>query len=157
MLEKAGYGKQVDIWNFYKEGMFSPMELDAADYYTKPMNCPFHIMIYNTALRSYKELPLRWGELGTVYRYERSGVLHGLLRVRGFTQDDAHIFCTPEQTEAEIIRTLQFSMQIWKDFGFDDIKAYIATKPEKAVGAGADWEKNYSGTHDCRRQRKTRV
>lgn len=125
---------------FYQENMYNPMELDKADYYAKPMNCPFHIMIYQTALRSYKELPLRWGELGTVYRYERSGVLHGLLRVRGFTQDDAHIFCTPEQTEDEIIEVLRFSLQVWKDFGFEDIQAYIATKPPKAVGADKDWE-----------------
>lgn len=127
--------------DFYKEGMFSPMELDSSDYYAKPMNCPFHIMIYQTSLRSYRELPLRWGELGTVYRYERSGVLHGLLRVRGFTQDDAHIFCTPEQTEDEIIEVLRFSMQVWNDFGFSDVKAYVATKPEKAVGKDEDWER----------------
>lgn len=127
--------------DFYKENMYSPMELDSAEYYAKPMNCPFHIMIYQTALRSYKELPLRWGELGTVYRYERSGVLHGLLRVRGFTQDDAHIFCTPEQTEDEIKKVLQFSMKVWQDFGFSDIKAYIATKPEKSVGLDKDWDR----------------
>lgn len=125
--------------DFYKENMYSPMELDASDYYVKPMNCPFHIMIYQTAQRSYRELPLRWGELGTVYRYERSGVLHGLLRVRGFTQDDAHIFCTPDQTEDEIIEVLRFSLKVWKDFGFKNIKAYVATKPKKAVGADEDW------------------
>ncbi|MFO7850252.1 MAG: threonine--tRNA ligase [Spirochaetia bacterium] len=126
---------------FYKEGMYSPMEVDENDYYLKPMNCPFHIMIYNTNLHSYRDLPLRWAELGTVYRYERSGVLHGLLRVRGFTQDDAHIICTPDQIEEEILTVLRFSLEVWKDFGFNDIKAYLATRPEedKAVGDNASW------------------
>ncbi|MFP4374065.1 MAG: threonine--tRNA ligase [Spirochaetaceae bacterium] len=126
--------------DFYKENMYAPMELDNADYYAKPMNCPFHIMIYKTQMRSYRDLPLRWGELGTVYRYERSGVLHGLLRVRGFTQDDAHIFCTPDQIEDEILTVLRFSLQVWDDFGFSDIKAYLATRPEKAVGDEERWE-----------------
>ncbi len=126
---------------FYSENMYSPMELDNAEYYAKPMNCPFHIMIYKTQTRSYRDLPLRWGELGTVYRYERSGVLHGLLRVRGFTQDDAHIFCSPEQIEDEIREVLRFSLQVWRDFGFSDIKAYLATRPEKSVGEDADWER----------------
>ncbi|MFP3959641.1 MAG: threonine--tRNA ligase [Spirochaetaceae bacterium] len=125
--------------DFYKENMYAPMELDNADYYAKPMNCPFHIMIYKTQMRSYRDLPLRWGELGTVYRYERSGVLHGLLRVRGFTQDDAHIFCTPEQIEDEILTVLRFSLKVWDDFGFSDIKAYLATRPEKAVGDEERW------------------
>ena len=127
--------------DFYKENMYAPMELDNADYYAKPMNCPFHIMIYKTQKRSYRDLPLRWGELGTVYRYERSGVLHGLLRVRGFTQDDAHIFCAPDQVEDEILEVLRFSMKMWRAFGFTDIKAYLATRPEKAVGDPADWER----------------
>ncbi len=126
---------------FYKENMYSPMELDSADYYAKPMNCPFHIMIYKTGKRSYRDLPLRWGELGTVYRYERSGVLHGLLRVRGFTQDDAHIFCTPDQIEDEILEVLQFSMRMWRAFGFDEIKAYLATRPEKSVGEQGNWDR----------------
>lgn len=125
--------------DFYKENMYAPMELDNADYYAKPMNCPFHIMIYKTQMRSYRDLPLRWGELGTVYRYERSGVLHGLLRVRGFTQDDAHIFCTPDQIEDEILTVLRFSLGVWDDFGFSDIKAYLATRPEKAVGDEDRW------------------
>jgi threonyl-tRNA synthetase len=103
---------------FYKANMYSPMEIDNQDYIIKPMNCPFHIMIYKNKGRSYRDLPLRWAELGTVYRYERSGVLHGLLRVRGFTQDDAHIFCTPEQIEGEILEVLRFSLWIWKVFGF---------------------------------------
>ena len=127
--------------DFYADGMYPPMEMDKADYYAKPMNCPFHIMIYKTGVRSYRDLPLRWAELGTVYRYEKSGSLHGLLRVRGFTQDDAHIFCTPDQVEAEILEVLRFSLRMWKAFGFTDLKAYLATKPEKAVGADADWDR----------------
>jgi len=116
------------------------MEIDKQDYYIKPMNCPFHIMIYNNAGRSYRDLPLRWAELGTVYRYERSGVLHGLLRVRGFTQDDAHIICTPEQMESEILEVLRFSLWIWKTFGFKDVKAYLATKPAESVGEQSRWD-----------------
>ena len=127
--------------NFYRDGMYAPMEIDEKDYYAKPMNCPFHIEIYRSKLRSYRELPCRWAELGTVYRYEKSGSLHGLLRVRGFTQDDAHIICTPEQIEDEIAEVLRFSLGIWKDFGFKEIKAYLATRPAKAVGDPARWEK----------------
>ncbi|MCL2601520.1 MAG: threonine--tRNA ligase [Treponema sp.] len=125
---------------FYKEGMYSSMEIDKQDYYLKPMNCPFHIMIYNNSGRSYRDLPLRWAELGTVYRYERSGVLHGLLRVRGFTQDDAHIICTPQQMESEILEVLRFSLWIWNVFGFKDIKAYLATKPAESVGEQSRWD-----------------
>jgi threonyl-tRNA synthetase len=104
------------------------------------MHCPFHILIYQNAGRSYRDLPLRWAELGTVYRYERSGVLHGLLRVRGFTQDDAHIICTPEQIEGEILEVLRFSLEIWKTFGFKDIKAYLATRPKDSVGEQSCWD-----------------
>jgi threonyl-tRNA synthetase len=125
---------------FYKGNMYSPMQIDNQDYIIKPMNCPFHIMIYKNKGRSYRDLPLRWAELGTVYRYERSGVLHGLLRVRGFTQDDAHIFCTPEQMEGEIREALRFSLWIWKVFGFKDIKAYLATKPGESVGEQSRWD-----------------
>ncbi len=125
---------------FYKENMYSPMEIDQQDYYVKPMNCPFHIMIYKTKGHSYRDLPLRWAELGTVYRYERSGVLHGLLRVRGFTQDDAHIICTPDQVMDEIKEVLRFSLFMWKTFGFKDIKAYLATRPEKSVGEQERWD-----------------
>jgi threonyl-tRNA synthetase len=125
---------------FYKGNMYSPMEIDNQDYIIKPMNCPFHILIYKNRGRSYRELPLRWAELGTVYRYERGGVLHGLLRVRGFTQDDAHIFCTPEQMEGEILEVLRFSLHIWKVFGFKDIKAYLATKPKESVGEQSRWD-----------------
>ncbi|MFA6505669.1 MAG: threonine--tRNA ligase [Treponemataceae bacterium] len=125
---------------FYKENMYAPMEIDQQDYYLKPMNCPFHIMIYQTKGHSYRDLPLRWAELGTVYRYERSGVLHGLLRVRGFTQDDAHIICTPGQIMDEIKETLRFSLFMWKTFGFKDIKAYLATRPAKSVGEQSRWD-----------------
>ncbi len=137
---------KADLWktsghlDFYKDGMYSPMEIDKSDYFAKPMNCPFHIEIYKSNLRSYKELPLRWAELGTVYRYEKSGVLHGLLRVRGFTQDDAHIICTPEQVEDEIAEVLRFSLSIWEAFGFKEIKAYLATRPEKSVGEQDRWD-----------------
>jgi threonyl-tRNA synthetase len=126
--------------DFYSESMYSPMDIDGQDYYLKPMNCPFHIMIYQTQRRSYRELPLRWAELGTVYRYERGGVLHGLLRVRGFTQDDAHIICTPDQIEDEILGVLRFSLDLWRDFGFADVKAYLATRPGKSVGEQARWD-----------------
>ncbi|GHV76779.1 threonine--tRNA ligase [Spirochaetia bacterium] len=125
---------------FYKGNMYSPMQIDNQDYIIKPMNCPFHIMIYKNKGRSYRDLPLRWAELGTVYRYERSGVLHGLLRVRGFTQDDAHIFCTPGQIEDEIREVLRFSLHLWKVFGFKDIKAYLATKPAESVGEQSRWD-----------------
>ncbi len=125
---------------FYKGNMYSPMKIDEDDYYAKPMNCPFHIMIYKSDTRSYRDLPLRWAELGTVYRYERSGVLHGLMRVRGFTQDDAHIICTPEQIEDEILEVLRFSLSMWKTLGFKDIKAYLATKPAESVGEPSRWD-----------------
>ena len=125
----------------FKENMFAPMSIDEQDYYIKPMNCPFHIMMYKSDLHSYRDLPLRWAELGTVYRYEKSGVLHGLLRVRGFTQDDAHIFCTHEQIEDEIIEVIRFASYIWSSFGFNDLKYYLSTKPEKAVGNDELWEK----------------
>jgi len=125
--------------DFFREGMYSPMDIDGLDYYIKPMNCPFHIKIYQSKRRSYRELPMRWAELGTVYRYERSGVLHGLLRVRGFTQDDAHIFCTPEQVEGEVLEVLRFSLRLLEAFGFSDVKAYLATRPEKAPGELERW------------------
>ncbi|MBK8946010.1 MAG: threonine--tRNA ligase [Ignavibacteriae bacterium] len=125
----------------YKDSMFAPMKIDEQDYYIKPMNCPFHIMMYKSNLHSYRDLPFRWAELGTVYRYEKSGVLHGLLRVRGFTQDDAHIFCAQEQIENEIIEVIRFSNYMWKTFSFDKLKYYVATKPEKAVGSDELWDK----------------
>ncbi|HMP72665.1 MAG TPA: threonine--tRNA ligase [Kiritimatiellia bacterium] len=127
--------------DFYRESMYAPMQIDENEYFIKPMNCPFHIEIYRNKKRSYRDLPLRWAELGTVYRYEKAGVLHGLLRVRGFTQDDAHIFCTPEQMEDEIIRVIRFAAHIWRTFGFEEITAYLATRPAKAVGEEAQWQK----------------
>jgi len=127
--------------NFYRDGMYSPMQIDERDYFVKPMNCPFHIEVYQSRLRSYRELPLRWAELGTVYRYEKSGSLHGLMRVRGFTQDDAHIICTPESIEDEIAEVLRFSLAINRSFGFTDIKPYLSTRPAKAVGEPERWEK----------------
>jgi threonyl-tRNA synthetase len=126
---------------FYKESMYSSMKVDEQDYYIKPMNCPFHIMIYKTHLRSYRDLPLRWAELGTVYRYEKSGTLHGLLRVRGFTQDDAHIFCSHEQVDSEIEEVIRFCIYMLNSFGFKDMNFYLSTKPEGAVGEDALWEK----------------
>ena len=125
---------------FYKESMYPPMEMDKSDYYVKPMNCPFHIMIYKNTKHSYREFPFRWAELGTVYRYEKAGALHGLMRVRGFTQDDAHLFVTPEQMDDEIIEVLRFSMYMLHSFGFEDIHAYISTRPEHSVGDPDKWE-----------------
>ena len=127
--------------DFYKDGMYSSMDIDGDPYYVKPMNCPFHIMIYKERPRSYRDLPARWAELGTVYRYENSGSLHGLMRVRGFTQDDAHIICAQEQIEDEIREVLRFSMFMWRSFGFKEVKAYLATRPAKAVGDEASWAK----------------
>lgn len=124
---------------FYRENMYSGMEVEGQEYLIKPMNCPFHIAIYKSRSRSYRELPFRWAELGTVYRYERSGVLHGLLRVRGFTQDDAHIFCRPDQMPEEIDRVLAFCLKILRAFGFKEFKLYLATRPEKSVGAEERW------------------
>jgi len=137
---KANLWETSGHLDFYAEGMYAPMEIDKSDYYVRPMNCPFHINIYKTGLRSYRELPLRWAELGTVYRYEKAGVLHGLLRVRGFTQDDAHIFCTAEQIEDEVKEVIRFSNEMWKTFGFENITAYLSTRPEKAVGEPERWE-----------------
>lgn len=124
---------------FYKENMYSPIDIEGQQYYLKPMNCPFHVYIYKNSIRSYRELPMRFAEEGTVYRYERSGVLHGLMRVRGFTQDDAHHFCRPDQMPEEIDFVLDFSLHILRGFGFTDIQAYLSTKPEKSVGEPEDW------------------
>ena len=126
--------------DFYREAMYAPMDIEGQEYYLKPMNCPFHIKMFQSKRRSYRELPMRWAELGTVYRFERSGVLHGLMRVRGFTQDDAHIFCTPDQIEDEIVEVLRFSLRLLEAFGFEDFKAYLATRPEEAVGEPARWD-----------------
>lgn len=149
---KNGYGivftphiGKSDLWKisghlgFYKENMYSPMNIDNDEYYIKPMNCPFHIQIFKTKIHSYRDLPLRWAELGTVYRYEKAGVLHGLLRVRGFTQDDAHLFCTPEQMPSEIKKVLDFSLYILRSFGFNQFTVYLSTKPKDAIGKLSKW------------------
>jgi len=160
--EKAGYElvytphiAKLDLWkisghtDFYSENMFSPMEVDNQEYQIKPMNCPFHIMIYKTKIRSYRDLPLRWGELGTVYRYERSGVLHGLLRVRGFSQDDAHIFCMPEQIKSEVLGVMNLTTTFLKTFGFNEYEIYLSTRPKKFVGSEEDWERATNAIKDA--------
>ena len=140
------HAAKIDLWKtsghteFYKENMFSNMDIEGKEYVMKPMNCPFHIQIYKSKLRSYRDLPVRFGELGTVYRYERSGVLHGLLRVRGFTQDDAHLFCRPSQIEEEITKVLDLIVFILQSFGFFEYKIYLSTRPDKYVGAEEGWE-----------------
>ncbi len=139
---------KLDLWeksghlDFYRENMYSPMEIDDVDYEIKPMNCPFHLAVYKSNLRSYRDLPVRYAELGTVYRYERSGVLHGLLRVRGFTQDDAHIFCSEDQIEEEIRNVLDFTLFVLKTFDFDDYDIYLSTRPEKFVGSLENWDRS---------------
>jgi threonyl-tRNA synthetase len=136
-----------DLWEtsghlgWYRENMYSPLDIDGQDYFLKPMNCPFHIHIYKSRTRSYRDLPLRFAEWGTVYRYERSGVLHGLMRVRGFTQDDAHLFCRPDQMPEEIDRVLAFSLNILRAFGFQEFQCYLSTRnPNKAAGTPEQWE-----------------
>ncbi|MDR4482382.1 MAG: threonine--tRNA ligase [Nitrospirales bacterium] len=137
---------RLDLWktsghvDFYKENMFAPMPVESSEYQLKPMNCPFHIMVYKTHLRSYRDLPIRYGELGTVYRYERSGVLHGLMRVRGFTQDDAHLFCRPDQLGEEVENVLKFITSMLGTFGFTEFKMFLSTRPEKAVGTIDQWD-----------------
>ena len=131
--------------------MTAPLEVDEQKYFLKPMNCPFHIMIYRSALHSYRELPLRFAELGTVYRYERSGVLHGLMRVRGFTQDDAHIFCLPEQVEDEVGGVLDLTFEILDTFKFSDYNISLSTRPEKYVGDVDMWD---HATESLRRRRR---
>ena len=136
----------ISLWktsghlDFYAESMFGPMEVDERQYQLKPMNCPFHVLTYANKLRSYRELPIRWAELGTVYRYERPGVMHGLMRVRGFTQDDAHVFCLPEQISDEILRILNLTERILSTFDFSNYEINLSTKPEKAIGDDAVWE-----------------
>ena len=150
---KAGYdfvstphiGRAV-LWetsghlDFYKESMYAPLDIEGQEFYLKPMNCQFHVHIFKSRTRSYRDLPQRWAEWGTVYRFERSGVLHGLTRVRGFTQDDAHLFCRPDQMPEEIDKTLNFCLYILRSFGFTDFNAYLSTRPEKRVGEDANWE-----------------
>ena len=136
----------ISLWktsghlDFYSESMFGPMTVDERDYQLKPMNCPFHVLTYASTLRSYKELPIRWAELGTVYRYERPGVMHGLMRVRGFTQDDAHVFCLPEQISDEILKILDLTETILSTFDFRNYEINLSTRPEKSIGDDAVWE-----------------
>jgi threonyl-tRNA synthetase len=146
---------RLDLWktsghtNFYKDSMFGPVEVEKAEYQLKPMNCPGHILIYKSKLHSYRDLPVRLAELGTVYRYERSGVLHGLLRVRGFTQDDAHIFCTPSQIDKEVEACVDFAFAVMKNFGFDNFEVELsdwdATHPENYEGKAEDWHRASAG------------
>jgi threonyl-tRNA synthetase len=137
---------KLDLWEtsghtgFYQENMFKPMEVDESEYQLKPMNCPFHMTIYNSSIRSYRDLPMRYAELGTVYRYERSGVLHGLMRVRGFTQDDAHIYCHPDQLTDEIINVLDLNAKMLSHFGFTEYDVYLSTRPDKFVGGEESWD-----------------
>ena len=137
---------RLDLWktsghlDFYRENMYASMPVESSEYQLKPMNCPFHIMVFKSHLRSYRDLPIRYGELGTVYRYERSGVLHGLMRVRGFTQDDAHIFCRPDQLAEEVRKVLKFTTFMLGTFGFSEFKMYLSTRPEKAVGSIDQWD-----------------
>ena len=136
----------ISLWktsghlDFYAESMFGPMEVDEREYQLKPMNCPFHVLTYASKLRSYRELPIRWAELGTVYRYERPGVMHGLMRVRGFTQDDAHVFCLPEQISDEILRILDLTERILSTFDFNNYEINLSTRPEKSIGDDAVWD-----------------
>jgi threonyl-tRNA synthetase len=125
---------------FYAENMYAPIKIEEQLYYLKPMNCPFHVNIYKNSVRSYRDLPMRFAEWGTVYRFERSGVLHGLTRVRGFTQDDAHLFCRPDQMPDEIDKVLYFSLDILRAFGFDEFELYLSTRPAKRVGREQDWD-----------------
>lgn len=136
LWEKSGH------WKFYRDLMYSPMDIEGIEYLIKPMNCPFHVYVYQSQMRSYRELPIRYCELGTVYRYEPSGVLHGLTRVRGFTQDDSHIFCQPEQLEDELVGVLDLTKEIYHVFGFKDFHSYLSTRPEKSMGSDVIWEKS---------------
>jgi threonyl-tRNA synthetase len=152
MHERAGYEflytphiANLDLWktsghaDFYSESMYEPMEDDNQAFQLKPMNCPFHVLVYKDRLHSYRDLPLRWAEMGTVYRREMSGALHGLMRVRGFTQDDAHVFCREDQIESEILRILDLTLSVLQAFGFDDFDVNLSTRPEKAVGSDEIW------------------
>ena len=153
-LTKQGYGwlvtphignlnlwKTSGHWNFYKENLYSSIDIDEEQYLLKPMNCPFHVKAYQSDVRSYRELPIKYAELGTVYRYERSGTLHGLTRVRGFTQDDAHIICEPNSLSVEITKLVKYALKMLEGFGFKDYNIYLSTRPEKYVGTLANWQK----------------
>jgi threonyl-tRNA synthetase len=147
-VAKLDLWKRSGHWDFYRENLYSPMDVEGQDYIVKPMNCPFHISIYKNRLRSYRDLPIRYAELGTVYRYERSGVIHGLLRVRGFTQDDAHILITPSQLSSEIKGVLKFTLYILRSFGFNEFDIYLSTRPEKYVGSLENWDKAEAALKD---------
>jgi threonyl-tRNA synthetase len=164
--DRAGYDMvysphvaKLDLWrrsghvDFYRENMFTPMDVEGVEYELKPMNCPFHIMVYKSRPRSYRDLPLRFAELGTVYRFERSGVLHGLMRVRGFTQDDAHLFCRPDQIQHEIANVLDFVTTVLTTFGFPEYDIYLSTRPEKYVGALERWDLATSALEGALRQK----
>lgn len=140
-IAKSDLWKVSGHWDFYREGMFSPMSVDGHDYVCKPMNCPFHCLMVKSRTRSYREFPMRLAELGTVYRYELAGVMHGLMRVRGFTQDDAHLFCRWDQVETEIDRVIAFILRVLKTFGFKTFEVNLSTRPEKYVGKLEDWAK----------------
>jgi len=140
-IAKLDLWKTSGHWNLYRENMYSPIKIDEEEYMLKPMNCPFHVKIYQSKIRSYKDLPLQLAELGTVYRYEKSGVLHGLTRVRGFTQDDAHIICEPGQLSTEVTKLLKSGLKMLKTFGFKDYDIYLSTRPEKYAGTPKGWEK----------------
>ncbi len=138
---------RAELWetsghlSFYKDAMYNPLTIDEEEYYLKPMSCPFHVLVYQNTLKSYRDMPIRYAEFATVYRYELSGALHGLTRVRGFTQDDAHVICTPDQVEYEVARALKFSLYILESFGLKDFRAYVATKPYKNyIGEDRDWQ-----------------
>ncbi|MGE5239851.1 MAG: threonine--tRNA ligase [Chloroflexota bacterium] len=148
-IAKLHLWQQSGHLEFYRENMYSPMEIEEVAYELKPMNCPFHIQIYKSSLRSYREFPVRFAELGTVYRFERSGVLHGLLRVRGFTQDDAHIFCREDQIEEEILNVLDFTLYVLRTFGFESYDVYLSTRPEKYVGTLEHWERATNALKDA--------
>ncbi len=145
----------ISLWktsghlDFYAESMFGPMQVDEREYQLRPMNCPFHVLTYASTLRSYRELPIRWAELGTVYRYERPGVMHGLMRVRGFTQDDAHVFCLPEQIGDEILRVLNLTETILSTFDFKTYEINLSTRPEKSIGDDAVWDLATKGLIDA--------
>ena len=139
-IAKSDLWKTSGHWNFYRENIFSPITVDEDEYLLKPMNCPFHILIYKNETRSYRDLPFKTAEFGTVYRYERSGVLHGLMRVRGFTQDDAHIFCRQDQLHNEIIDLISFTKKVLHTFGFDRFDVYLSTRPDKYVGEPGQWD-----------------
>ena len=153
-----------DLWrtsghaDFYSDDMFSTMKLDDAEYQLRPMNCPFHILIYKNGLRSYRDLPVRLGELGTVYRYERSGVMHGLLRVRGFTQDDGHIFCTPDQVKDEVVGCVDFALDVLKTFGFDNFEVELSTwdggESGKYAGSAEEWKMAEDGLYSALKERE---